>query len=166
MSAFKESKCTIIRAPQPYPRSQPIVFLSGTIHYSAATDWRGHVSSALSHLPITILNPHRADWDSSWKEDINFLPFKEQVNWELAGMEAADVLVVYFGSNTEAPITLMELGLAARERGKKCVVACVEGYKKKGNVQVVCERYGIEVVDDEEQLSKAILEKLKELGLE
>lgn len=88
------------------------------------------------------------------------------MNWELAGMENADVLAVFFGTDTEAPITLMELGLAARERGTKCVVACVEGYKKKGNVQVVCERYGIKFVNDEEQLIQAVLEKLKELGLE
>ncbi|KUJ13647.1 uncharacterized protein LY89DRAFT_590951 [Mollisia scopiformis] len=160
------SKFKLIRAPQPYPTTQPIVFLSGTIHYSSATDWRGHVSSSLSHLPITVLNPHRADWDSSWKEDIKFQPFKDQVNWELAGMEAADMLAVYFGTNTEAPITLMELGLAAREKGKKCVVACVDGYKKKGNVQVVCERYAIEVVSNEEELGKAVLVKLKELGVE
>lgn len=81
-------------------------------------------------------------------------------------MEAADVLAVYFGSNTEAPITLMELGLAAREKGKKCVVACAEGYKKKGNVQVVCDRYGIQLVETVEQLTQAVLTKLKELGVE
>jgi len=166
MSEPHESKCNVVYAPQPYTKTQPIVFLSGTIHYNSSTDWRGYLSSALSHLPITILNPHRSDWDSSWKEDINFLPFKEQVNWELGGMEAADVLAVYFGTNTEAPITLMELGLAAREKGKKCVVACVEGYKRKGNVQVVCDRYGIEVIKDEEELAQAVLVKLKELGVE
>lgn len=81
-------------------------------------------------------------------------------------MEAADVLAVYFGSNTEAPITLMELGLAAGKEGKRVVVACVDGYKKKGNVQVVCQRYGIEVVKDEEELARAVLMKLKELGVE
>ncbi len=80
-------------------------------------------------------------------------------------MEAADVLAVYFGSNTEAPITLMELGLAAREKGKKCVVACVDGYKKKGNVQVVCDRYGIEMVNNEEELAREVVRKLKELDV-
>ncbi|KAF8860025.1 hypothetical protein BDZ45DRAFT_548670, partial [Acephala macrosclerotiorum] len=138
------------------------VFLSGTIHFPPATDWRVRIQSSLSHLPITILNPVRPDWDSSWKEDINFEPFNKQVNWELGGMEDADVLAVYFGSNTEAPITLMELGLAAGKAGKRVVVACVDGYKKKGNVQVVCHRYGIEVVKDEVELAEAVLVKLRE----
>ncbi|CZR69864.1 uncharacterized protein PAC_19764 [Phialocephala subalpina] len=166
MSKRRDPNYQVVFAPHPYPTDKPIVFLSGTIHYPPATDWRVHLQSSLFHLPITLLNPVRPDWDSSWKEDINFPPFKEQVNWELGGMEASDVLAVYFGSNTEAPITLMELGLAAGKQGKRVVVACVDGYKKKGNVQVACEKYGIEVVRDEVELARAVLVKLRELGVE
>lgn len=78
-------------------------------------------------------------------------------------MEAADVVAVYFNPKSPAPITLMELGLFAR--GKKMVVACPEGYVKRGNVQIVCRRFGIEVVDNVEQLADRVVKLLGELGV-
>jgi hypothetical protein len=133
----------VVFAPNPYPTTQRLLFLSGSIDQLPAT-WQSTVSNALSYLPITILNPHRPDWDSSWKQDITFPPFKEQVSWELDAMEAADVIAVYFSPTTQAPITLLELGLFARSG--KCVVGCPEGYWRRGNVQVICDRFGIKLV--------------------
>lgn len=156
------TRCRVVMAPKPYTTDQPKIFLSGSIDAPPAT-WQSLLTAALSHLPITILNPHRKDWDSTWREEVDFAPFREQVNWELDAMEAADVVAVYFNPKSPAPITLMELGLFAR--GKKMVVACPEGYVKRGNVQIVCRRFGIEVVDNVEQLADRVVKLLGELGV-
>lgn len=158
-------KALVVLAPKPFMKepSRPIVFLSGSIDTPPAT-WQHQVTNALSHLPITILNPHRTDWDSSWVEDPSFPPWAEQVKWELDGMEAADVMAVYFGAKTPAPITLLELGLWARSG--KCVVGCPDGYSKKGNVRMVCERYGVQCVGSVGELVEGVKRKLEGFGVQ
>jgi hypothetical protein len=152
-------------APNSIPTTGATVFLSGSIDAPPAS-WQTSLSNSLSHLPITILNPHRPDWDSSWKEDISFKPFQDQVNWELDGMERADIIAVYFGAEAKAPITLMELGLFARRGKDKMIVACPEGYWKRGNVQIVCERFNIELVGTVEELTRGVIKKLKKMGID
>jgi hypothetical protein len=152
----------VVFAPLPYkPEGEKSVFLSGSINKEHPT-WQTRLSSALSSLPITILNPHRTDWDSTWVEDISDQRFSSQVEWELDMMEAADVIAVYFSPDSEAPITLLELGLFARTG--KVVVACPDGYWKKGNVQVVCKRFGIELQGSLEELQTAVEERLRAAG--
>lgn len=151
----------IVFAPNPYIKTGATLFLSGCIDQPPET-WRATLSAALAHLPITILDPVRTDWDSSWRETPSFAPFKEQVDWELEGLEKADVVAIYFGETTQSPITLMELGLSAKSG--KCVVACPEGYGKRANVQIVCARYGIQVLDSVGDLADAVVRKLRELG--
>lgn len=77
--------------------------------------------------------------------------FKEQVDWELEHLESADLIVFYFDPNGKAPITLLEIGLFVSEFNN-IIVCCPEGYWRKGNVDVVCNRYGIKQVDNLEQL--------------
>ncbi len=72
------------------------------------------------------------------------------------------MIAICFGVETQTPITFMEFGLFANSG--KCVVACPEGYRKRGNVQVVCERYGIQVLDSAVGLEEAVVKKLTELG--
>jgi hypothetical protein len=52
---------------------------------------------------------------------------------------------MFFAPDTEAPITLLELGLFARSG--KLIVCCPAGFWRRGNVEVVCVRYGIPLVD-------------------
>lgn len=67
--------------------------------------------------------------------------------------EVADLVVIYFSKRTEAPISLLEFGLAAR-RGKGRVIVGVEpGYPKEGNVRVVCGRLGIECLGGLKELA-------------
>jgi hypothetical protein len=54
---------------------------------------------------------------------------------------------MYFVPGTISPISLMELGLFAN----KCVVYCPEGFERKGNVDIVCQRYNIPVYEDENE---------------
>jgi hypothetical protein len=122
------------------------IFLAGSIEMGRAEPWQAQVEAALSDLDVVILNPRRDEWDASWVQSIANPPFREQVEWELAAQDLATVIAMYFAPATKAPVTLLELGLAARSG--KLVVCCPDGYWRKGNVEVVCARYGISLVAD------------------
>lgn len=130
------------------------VFLAGSIEMGVAEKWQEKVIAALSDKPIRFLNPRREDWDSSWKQDIHNDNFVEQVIWELSSLELAQIVIMYFDPNTKSPISLLELGLHAKEQ--KLVVLCPEGFWRKGNVDVVCEFYGINQVDTFDELIEFI----------
>lgn len=153
-------KHQLIRAPSDEdPRFPKSVFLAGTTSTVDGHNWRELVTTALFAEPLTIYNPYRKDWDSSWREDIDFAPFREQVEWELDKQEKADIIVLYFDPATQAPISLLELGLCARIPGK-AIVLCPDGYPKRGNVQVLCRKYGVEMVDNVDELKEAIMKRL------
>ncbi len=134
------------------------VFLAGSIEMGRATDWQSEVAAMLADLPVAILNPRRDEWDASWEQDISNPPFRGQVEWELDGLERADVVAFYFAPTTQAPITLLELGLMARSG--KVVACCPPGYWRRGNVQVVCARFGIPLVGTLSELVAAVRERL------
>ena len=133
----------ILKPPTPLPDSftNPTVFLAGSIEMGRAEAWQQIVETSLEQRSITILNPRRDDWDASWQQELANPQFRAQVEWELAAQERADLSVMYFAPNTQAPITLLEFGLFARSN--KLVVCCPTGYWRKGNVDVVCARYDI-----------------------
>lgn len=131
------------------------VFLAGSIEMGQAVNWQELVSKELEDLaPVCLLNPRRDDWDSSWKQEITNRRFNEQVTWELDGLEQADLILVYFSPETKSPVTLLELGLFARSG--KVIVCCPEGFWRKGNVDIVCERFGIRQVDNLEELIREV----------
>jgi len=76
--------------------------------------------------------------------------------------ERADLLVVYFQEGTDAPISLIELGLRARGGKNAVVVACQPKYSKRGNVQIVCRRYELIFVESGEALGEMVLRWLSE----
>jgi len=153
-------KSQIIRAPSEEPiTGTKSVFLAGTTTAVGNVDWREKLSESLVEHPITIFNPNRPDWDSTWREDITFDPFREQVLWELDKQVKADLVVVYFHPATVAPISLLEFGLSARVPGKVIAIA-PEGYSKRGNVEIVCQKHGIEFLDNIDNLHEIILKKL------
>jgi Nucleoside 2-deoxyribosyltransferase like len=125
------------------------VFLAGSIEMGNAVDWQSSVTRALADLDILICNPRRKQWDASWPQSIDFAPFREQVEWELEALERADLILFYFAPETKSPITLLELGLHAR---RKAIVCCPEGFWRKGNIDIVCRRYGLEQVTNLEAL--------------
>ena len=133
----------ILKPPTPLPDSftNPTVFLAGSIEMGRAEAWQHIVETSLEQRSITILNPRRDDWDASWQQELANPQFRAQVEWELAAQERADLIIMYFAPNTQAPITLLEFGLFARSN--KLVVCCPTGYWRKGNVDVVCARYDI-----------------------
>jgi len=94
--------------------------------------------------------------NSSWTQSIEDDNFREQVEWELNALEKADKIVVYIDPKTKSPITLMEIGLHAHSN--KMCVCCPEGFYRKGNIDVVCNKYNIPMVDDVDGLVKFILD--------
>ncbi|KAI2462817.1 hypothetical protein F4781DRAFT_172385 [Annulohypoxylon bovei var. microspora] len=152
-------KNQIVFAPSKEPhRGIKSVFLAGTTTKTDDRDWREVLAESLLDLPLTVINPYRPDWNSSWREDITCDPFREQVEWELEMQDGADIIVFYFHPVTEAPISLLELGLCAR--AGKAIVVCPEGYKKRGNVQIVCQKYGLETVENLDMLKRVITKRL------
>jgi hypothetical protein len=134
------------------------VILYGGIQPEPA--WQTSLATSLSDLPIDILDPRRDDWDSTWKEDISFPKFKEQVEWEIDHAKIADVIVFYFPPGALTPVALLELGLHARTG--KAIVCCPEGFYKRGNVQIVCMKYGIDLLDSLDDLKERVRTRLLE----
>jgi hypothetical protein len=132
----------VLKPPGKIHGQRPWIFLAGSIEMGAAVDWQSQLTEKLSSLPGTIFNPRRDDWDSSWTQSIENDKFVEQVQWELDGLEAADLICLYFDPATKSPITLLELGLYARS--KKVILCCPEGFWRKGNVDIVARRYYIQ----------------------
>ena len=123
--------------------------MAGSIEMGNAENWQEKIVNTFKDKSYIFLNPRRDDWDSSWEQKIENLQFNEQVTWELNALDSSDVIIMYFDPNTKSPISLLELGLHATS--KKLIVCCPEGFWRKGNVDIVCERYGIptaKTIDD------------------
>jgi Nucleoside 2-deoxyribosyltransferase like len=134
------------------------VFVAGSIDMGRAEPWQSSVEQALADLPVVILNPRRDEWDSSWLQSITNPQFRGQVEWELEAQEQASVIAMYFAPATQAPITLLELGLFARSG--RLLVCCPSGYWRRGNVEVVCARYGVPLFAELQQLVASVREHL------
>lgn len=132
------------------PKGYKKIFLAGSIEMGKAEDWQQKVITAVSDFEKVIYNPRRENWDSTWAQTIENPKFKEQVDWELEGLEESDLIIMNFTPETMSPISLMEFGLYARSG--KMVVYCPEGFWRKGNVDVVCKRYNIPQVEKFEEL--------------
>lgn len=148
---------TIFRSPESIAerdKSKKAIFLAGSIEMDKAVNWQKRCEEELSENYV-IFNPRRESWINSWEQSIDNPQFKEQVTWELNALEQADIIIMFFAKNTKSPISLLELGLFAHSGKLKVVVE--EGFWRKGNIDIVCERYGIEQYDS----LAILLEKLK-----
>lgn len=146
-----------IKAPKFVNDKLETIFLAGSIEMGVAEQWQERVVGMLADTHWTILNPRRDDWDDSWEQSMNDPRFVEQVQWELQNIEDADKIIVYFVPDTKAPITLLELGLISQMREPKDVyVVCPSAFYRKGNVDVVCDRYGIEQYETLEDVCAAL----------
>ena len=149
----------VVKAPNSFSLLKPTIFLAGSIEMGKAVDWQTELTNNLSHLDITILNPRRDYWDSSWEQTIKNEKFNEQVRWELTALEQASLVVMYFDPATKSPVSLLELGLFAKTG--KLLVCCPEGFWRKGNVDIVCEMYNITQVKNLSEMQYRIVERIK-----
>jgi len=146
------SRAIEIQAPEPIKLDDNCisVFLAGSIEMGTAENWQKKLVEMLEDESIIFFNPRRDDWDPTWEQSIDNKNFREQVEWELDALEQSDVIVMYFDPNTKSPISLLELGLFARTN--KMIVVCPDGFWRKGNVDIVCNKYGITQVNDIDDL--------------
>ena len=141
----------------PYPAETPdwMVFLAGSIEMGKAVDWQKQVIDSLTDVPVTLLNPRRADWDPTWKQDPVEGPFREQVLWELSSIAKSDLVFFYFAPGTISPISLLELGLCIGGE-KKVVVCCPPDLHRYGNVKITCELTETKVYEKLEEAIEAL----------
>ena len=137
-----------IKAPNKI-KSDNLLFLAGSIEMGKAENWQERAMRLLEDSNWIILNPRRDDWDSSWTQSITNPQFCEQVEWELDAQEKAEKILMYFDVTTKSPISLLELGLFAQSG--KMIVVCPSGFWRKGNVDIVCRKYGIMELDTLEE---------------
>lgn len=130
--------------------NQGSIFLGGSIEMGTAEPWQERLVAEFTDTNVTFFNPRRTDWDSSWAQEASNPQFAEQVNWELDALAYSDIVVFYFDPNTKSPITLMELGLYAKK--PNVFVCCPDGFWRKGNVEIVCKRNEIIMVDSFDEL--------------
>ena len=151
-----------VKAPNRYDLNGMVsLFAAGSIEMGVAEAWQQRLADALADMDrLLYLNPRRDDWDKTWKQTKDFPQFNEQVTWELQGQETADVIAMYFDPATKSPITLLELGLFVE---KNLVVFCPEGYFRKGNVDIVCERYDVAQADSWDDFVAKVRSALEEV---
>lgn len=146
----------VIKSPsRAIPKYSFTVFLAGSIEMNNAEDWQKKVENEMRDLPITFFNPRRDNWDSSWKQTLEEKNFVEQVEWELSRLEECKHVFMYFDPGTKSPISLLEFGMYAKCEPEKLIVACPDGFWRKGNLQVTGRKYGVKIYDS---LSEAVLQ--------
>jgi hypothetical protein len=134
----------------------PTIFLAGSIEMDKAVDWQKKCEEVLSSKFI-IFNPRRNEWNSDWEQSITNAKFKEQVDWELNALEKADIIIMFFANNTKSPISLLEFGLYAQSNKMKVIVE--EDFWRKGNIDIVCEKYNIQQYKSLEELLQNLIKK-------
>lgn len=129
------------------------IFLAGSIEMGEAEDWQSKVEKYFEKaVNVQIYNPRRESWDSDQAKDFENPQFFQQVSWELNALDRADAIIMNLLPDTKSPISLLELGLYASS-GKLSVV-CPKEFWRSGNVEFICERYGIPLFRTLEELLK------------
>lgn len=149
---YEENYMRVIHAPNEIDYSGTLtVFLAGSIEMGKAADWQTGLTDQFKYMDdIIFLNPRRPEWDASWEQVADNPQFREQVEWELEGMEKADIIFYYFDPKTKSPVSLLKLGLYANTE-KDIVVCCPDGFHRKGNVDIVCDNNYAIVYDNLEE---------------
>lgn len=143
---------SIIKSPAELPLNDQRlkIFLGGSIDMGNSENWQEKLEEELSNSNIVLLNPRREDWNKDWQPISTDSNFRVQVEWELEALEFADIIVMYFAPNSQSPISLLEFGLYAKTQ--KLIVLCPEGFWRKGNVDIVAEKYNVQTVQTFEEL--------------
>lgn len=134
------------------PYATKSVFLAGTIDNGDSNNWQNSIVETLKSFggeEIIVFNPRRDDWNSSWEQSIHYPEFYRQVQWEMDCMERADIIYMNFEENSKSPITLLEFGLYAKSN--KLIVNCHDNFWRKGNIEMVCEKYNIHLYNNFEE---------------
>jgi len=138
---------------------RPAIFLAGSIEMGLAEDWQTRVQAVLNELDVTVFNPRRDDWDSSWTQEQSNQQFNAQVNWEMNRLDECDIMFMYLSPETKSPISLLELGAYGSSKYNS-VVCCPPGFWRRGNVEIFCTRHNIPMFDTLEEAIGALRTKI------
>ena len=136
------------------------VFLAGSIEQGKAEEWQSRIIEDLKSFTsdvnieskntiktrLTIFNPRRPDWNPNLPQEAFNEVLRNQITWELDHLEMSDVICLYLDPKTTSPISLLELGLHMRSR--KLLVCCPPGFYRKANIDITCQKYGVDVLND------------------
>lgn len=134
------------------------MFLAGTIDLGKSEDWQKKVCDTVEKLQcrnarLVVFNPRRKEWSDDEGE------MQKQIKWELNHMEKADMIIMFIAKGSKSPISLMELGIHAKE--KKLVVFCSESFYRFENIEETCKFYNIPLVKTD--TADTIIDMLKAL---
>lgn len=122
------------------------VFLAGTIDEGNSNDWQKDAIKKLRSrfikrgIDACIMNPRRERFIAH-DQTIRDPHLYRQVKWELTAMDRATHIIINILPDSKSPITLLEFGLHAKEG--KVMIVCPDEFYRKGNVDIVCEHYGV-----------------------
>ena len=153
------ARAQVLKAPHRREIRGTKVFLAGSLETGETGDWQARVTSRLSNLPISILNPRGDNLDPGWEQVATDEQISEQVKWELDYIARADVIAMYFDPGTKASTALLEFGMCAG--GRKMIVGCPQNFYRRGNVEIVCERKGIIIVDSFNEFVESIIVEVR-----
>lgn len=143
-------------------KNKTTIFLAGSIEMGQVENWQESLGNLLDKNNFNVINPRRDDWDSSWVQSYDNPQFYQQVSWELNGLELADEILIYFVGGTKSPISLLEFGLYARSG--KCCIVCPNDFWRKGNIDIVCNRFNIKRYDSIDIYIKDKLSQSTKIG--
>lgn len=162
---------TLICTPPHYRRPHPFdprasVFLGGSIEMGSAADWQSLVISALNGPASVLYNPRRADWDSTWAQTPDNPDFTAQVHWEMDRINDASFVLLHFEPDTKSPITLGELYWCLARKPQHTIVSCPDGFWRRGNVQIMCERENVLCHDSLDEAVADLMRRLLDYACE
>ncbi|AKH33196.1 hypothetical protein XF24_00873 [candidate division SR1 bacterium Aalborg_AAW-1] len=117
----------------------PRVFLAGSIEMDKAEQWQQRILHDLLNILGIAYNPRRDQRNSSREQSLHNHNFVQQVHREEDHIILSDLILFYFDPHTKSPITIGEFNLV-RGMKKNAVVLCPEGFWRKGNIDIACER--------------------------
>lgn len=138
------------------------VFLAGTIDMGDSLDWQALMIEKIGDKAEIIYNPRREEWDASWEQSITAVPFNSQAHWELGMIERSDIVLVHFLPGSKSPVTMAEFGLVCGLKPGSTIVCCPDGFWRKGNIEIMCERYGIALFADLEEAGAELVHLLEQ----
>ena len=74
-------------------------------------------------------------------------------------MDDAELVFVYFASEGLSAVSMFEFGhcvAKVRNGTGRMLVCCEDGYARRGNVQIVCARHGIKLLETMENVVEEI----------
>lgn len=124
----------IVTAPNPikYKLFDKILFLAGTIDNGEAENWQDKVAKRLEPKFNVVLNPRRKAWDKNADQT----ELRQQINWELDGINLASHVLFNFLPDSKSPVTMLELGMVLAAGDQTTIIVCPDKFYRSTNIKV------------------------------